>query len=482
MLLRSTVLITSLLLIVGCSRRPATEPLTRESADSGTAAALAAPGAPAVPTIYPTETGFPPPPPTETRPPLPVEPTRTPIDFSQISVEMRYAIPGLGLSRHLLGNVSNQIVLTDETTGHSRTLSDQTGILIQMQQALPRFELEEMPEDCEMCVWLEYDVPLVGESDAGWLKNAQLLASVENYTAVVLGPHFPPGTVAGLRRSATPYQVAHSVAVTDDEQLWSWSAIDSEVQGAQAVATGASLTQFLEEVDLDSLPDRVDAACPQGAAFETLFLRSGRDEKVVRITCPELSLPASLLPVYVQLDEASEKLLEGVGIPHPEPAIPLSALLYYQREDGARLSLFDGDLAVASEASGLVYTSTLTSTLAISLTNALSLSITPTVPITASPTITNGIAISLVQTLLDSERLQPGLEAFLAGERGNVLVVRAADALYEVAWDDLAPAEVREVLILLDDLLEAFLVRAADEQDEDLVPAPTREATATPPP
>ena len=83
---------------------------------------------------------------------------------------MRYAIPGLGLSRHLQGNVSNQIVLTDETTGESRTLSDQTGILIQLQQALPRFELEEMPDDCEMCVWLEYDVPLVGKSDSGWLR------------------------------------------------------------------------------------------------------------------------------------------------------------------------------------------------------------------------------------------------------------------------------------------------------------------------
>lgn len=330
------------------------EPETKESNDPGLSETLPVPSAPPVPTLYPTETVFPPAPPTETLPPSPVEPTATPIDFSQISVEMRYAIPGLGLSRHLLGNVSNQIVLTDETTGESRTLSDQTGILIQLQQALPRFELEEMPDGCEMCVWLEYDVPLVGTSDAGWLRNVQLLASVENYTAVVLGPHFPPGTVAGLRRSATPYQVAHSVAITADDQLWSWTAIESEPSEGQAVALEPSLVEFLNSVDLDSLPGRFDETCPQGAAFETLFLRIGQTEKLIRITCPEYSLPSNLLPVYVQLDNASEELLKGVGLPRPEPAIPLSGLIYYQREDGARLSLLDGDLAVASDSDGLV--------------------------------------------------------------------------------------------------------------------------------
>jgi hypothetical protein len=486
-------LIASLLLIVGCSRQPAPQPEIGETVELELSTERPAPGSPPVPTLYPTETIFPPPPPTETRPPSPAEPTSTPIDFSQISVEMRYEIPSLELSRHLVGNVSNQIVLTDETTGYSRTLSDQTGVLIQLQQALPRFELEDLPAGCQECVWLEYDVPLVGESDAGWLRNTQLLASVENYTAVVLGPHFPPNTVAGLRRSATPYQVAHSVAITADEELWGWTAIDSEVPDARAATEGASLTQFLEIVDFDSLPDRLNADCPQGAAFETLFLRAGEEEKLIRITCPEFSLPASLLPVYLQLDDAAEKILEGIGIPHPEPTIPLDSLLFFQREDGARLNLLDGELAVASDVDGSVFTSTLTSTLGITLTNMLalpftstitvtdSLSITSTIAITDSPPITSTIGVSIVERLVDSGVLQPGLEAFLTREAGNVLVARAADGLYETVWDELAPLEIRGLVKLLEDLLDALLVRAAAEQEAVPVPTPTVESTAEPP-
>ena len=497
MLLRTVILIASLLLMVGCSRRSSPEPVTREgiapeTSTSEVSTLHPAPSAPAVPTVYPTETVFPPPQPTETRPPSSAEPTQTPIDYSQIAVEMRYTIPQLELSRHLLADVSNHILLTDETTGQSRRLSDQTGIVIQLQQALPRFELEDLPEGCTECVWLEYDVPLVGESDSGWLRNVQLLASVENYTAIVLGPHFPPGTIAGLHRSATPYQVAHTVAITADEQLWSWTAIDAEVSGSQA-GGGAALAQFLESVNLDSLPDSLNATCPQGAAFETLFLRSGDEEKLIRITCPEFSLPASLLPVYLPLDRAADRMLEGVGIPHPQPIIPLTSLLYFQRDDGARLSLHDDDLVVATDVVGSIYTSTLTSTLAISLTNVLSHVITPTISITetaaltetavisATPSISRTITISLVETLVDSGSLRPGLNSFMAGETANILVVRASDALYEAAWDDRAPPAIRELVGLLEELLKIMLERAKEEARSHPTPTPATEATAEPP-
>lgn len=362
------------------------------------------------------------------------------IDFEQPVVELRYRIPALQLDRRLEGNVSGQITVVDETQGVASIRPNQGAVLLELQEILPALELEPLPEDCLTCVSLSYQMPLLDIENEGWLQDPVLLASVENYTSAHLGPHFPPGTVVGLRRSATAYDVAHTLALTADGSLYRWLATAAQVDDAVAAATAApDLRALVDALEGETLADQYVVSCA-GAPVETLFLHgeataeSGgmlADEgRAVRIACPAFSLPQALLPLYMRLDGLLEETLAGSGLPRPPSEVALSSLLDYRREDGFQLALAaDGTARVADEA-GETVTTTLSSSEVISLTTAL----------------------------LNSDVLQAGLTAFTAGELPNTLLVRGDQGLLEAAWTSGAtPAAIEPLAARLNEIIETTI-------------------------
>ena len=86
--------------------------------------------------------------------------------------------------------------------------------------------------------------------------------------------------------------------------------------------------------------------------------------------------------------------------------------------------------------------------------------------------------LSLTAPLLDSDRMAQGITNIMSEEPGNVIVLRADDGLYELAWSEVDPL-IEALVRPWDDLLES-VVRAVPEEDaEDLeqTPTPTPEDT-----
>jgi hypothetical protein len=358
--------------------------------------------------------------------------------FDETVVELRYTIPALGLDRRLEGTVASKITVVDETTGASQEHSNQAAILLQLQQSLSDLELAPPPDGCQTCVRLEYSLPLSSVTASGWLQDPILLASVENYMAVMLGPHFPPATAVGLRRSASPFAPAHTVALTADGRLWRWLATDEQV--ADPVDADPALPALLGEVAAAELEAEYVVGCT-GSPVETLFLNASEAPRQIFIVCPEFALPASLLPLYLQLNAALTPILAEVSLARPPSALPLSALLDYRRADGARLTLYQDGAAIAIDTDDEVYTGTLAMTQVMSLTTGL----------------------------LDSGQLQPGLSTFTgaAGETAppatSVLRLRGPAGVYDGRWQNVAAiAALDEVNALLDSLVG----RAPGEPEE----------------
>lgn len=413
-----------------------------------------------IPTIYPTYT----PRPTATpfHPPTltPTRPTATPVDFDQTVVELTYSIPGLGLRRDIRANVSNHIELTDRASGETLERSDQPGVVIQLQGVLRDLDLEPVPENCPMCVSLEYELPIEGVRGSGWLQDIRLLASLENYTAALLGPYFPENTVVGLRRSATPYQVAHTIAVTEDGQIWGWTAVDSEVPLPEpANALGATLLGLSANLDKTSFSDFYVSECPQGPGVEMLYLAGFPEAKQIRMTCPELNLPTELLPLYKAVDNLADSTLglqELAAQEAPEKLVPLNALLDYEREDGWRLTVFDDGTAVVIDDMEIAYTSTLTVTNVISLTTALA---------------ARGV-------------VQPGTDLLTGEDWQNKVFLRGTDGVYEAVWNELPGGEFNDFVDWLEaqvELVVRFYVNVLKEQELTPTPAETLTITLTVP-
>ncbi len=298
----------------------------------------------------------------------PLDATSTPIDFGDTAVEVRYTIPMLGLDRRLQGSISSQIIVVDESTGQAIKRNNQGGVLLQLQQVLRELLLPVVPEGCEGCVFISFNLPYAELQEEGWLRDPVMLASLENYMAVSLGPHFPPGTVAGLRRSASPFAPAHSVALTADGLLYTWLATESEV--SPPVAANPDLLAALNNIPLATLNDEYGAAC-LGSSVESLFIQQGGQRHTIGLVCPEYALPLSLLPLYAGLDAALAEKMAGREevLPHPPTDFPLTAVLDYKRVDGTRLTLYADGTAVAQDSAGQTFTHTITSTQTISLTN-----------------------------------------------------------------------------------------------------------------
>lgn len=440
------------LLLAACSQPPAETP---ESDDAEVRPQLTPD---AIPTLYPTFTR---PSATQTATAVPQDtPTpRSTIDFEQPVVEFRYRIPALQLDRRLEANVNGEITVVDETVGLASMRQNQGGILLELQDALPELELEPLPADCDGCVAFSYSLPIDGVSDEGWLRDPVMLASVENYTSVAVGPHFPPDTILGLRRGATAYDVAHSLALTSEGQLWRWLATEGQVAAPVPLEEASpQLVPLLTELPLQSLTERYVVQCP-GAPTETLFLNptDAEEDFTIEIGCPAFSLSRPLLPLYLEMDRLLQEVVPEEEPLRPPPEIPLATLLDYQRGDGARLSVLLDGTARAKKPGGETVTTTLTSNQVLSMTTAL----------------------------VESDVLQPGLEAYVAGDIANILLVRGLRGMSEVAWteDDGPPEGALPQIRFLDSLLDELLAEP-EETEESIGPQPsqtsTPAATATP--
>lgn len=437
-------------LLVACAQNTPTSPATPINED------VAAPLVFTPPVLVPTFT------PLSTPGPLPtftpnvvqtVAATSTPVNFNETAVELRYNIPAIGLDRRLQAKVGGSIILVDEITLLAVEQVNQPGILLEIRQAVEGLELAPVPEGCDTCVWFRYDLPLTGVSEEGWLQDPILLASIENYMAINLGPHFPPDTVLGLRRSASPFAPAHSLALTANGRLWAWLATEgqiSELSDEQA----AVLSNLLPELPIATLDNQYLVECA-GTPNETLWLNPTGEKKEVFITCPAYALPTTLLPLYLVLHELLTEKTADVALPQPPFGFPLDALLDYRRADGPRLTLYqDGTLQL--QTADLTYTTTLTTTTPISLTG----------------------------NLLASGILQPGLTTFFVTDTGtptpavplSILLVRATDGVWDGQWENTADIPA---LLELDTLLNSLLALA--QPQETATPTGT-ETAVTPTP
>lgn len=375
-------------------------------------------------------------------------PTQTPdatADLTQKMIEFRMTIPVLGLDRRLEGSVNGAITVVDETTGVAALLEHQGGVLFELQEALPALELAPLPEDCAGCVAFSYRLPLNDEEDSGWLQDPVMLASIENYMALTLGPHWPEGTVLGLRRSATPYQVAHLIALTAEGDLYRWRAIEAEVEGP----TAAGLPPLPERSA--TLAPEYSAACP-AAPVELLYVdrlpAEEEGETAITVICPAFSLPTTLLPLYLELDELLLPLLAEEEREAPAPAIPLATLVAYERLQGGKLFLLYGDRALALDERGELVLETLPA----------------------------GTVISVTAALQQSEALRPGVRGYAAATASNVLLVRTESGMEEALWPGVPPPDLAEGVTMLE-ALWAELTGAAGTPTPEGTPVPGETGT-----
>jgi hypothetical protein len=415
-------------------------------------------------TLAPTYT------PPATQGPLPTitpPPTRetavpdTPIPFDETVLELRYQIPLLGLNRRLQGNVANQLILVDEVNGRSIQRNNEGGVMFELRQALLDVELAAVPESCPGCVYVEYELLDADLSDSGWLQDPVLLASIENFMSATLGPHFPEGTAIGLRRSASPYAPGHNIAVAEDGRLWMWLATEAEVGPAISSEITPLLLAELAQISAADLNEAYQADC-RGVPIETLQLNLADETWSGRLVCPELTLPTTLQPLYVQLDSLLAEKTADATVEKPDTVFPVAGLLRYTRADDAQLTLYPNSTLISVDPFGAVYTNTLTSTLPISLTT----------------------------SLFDTGLLQPGFSTFVVEEASPItttvtaepptstLAVRGANGVYDAEWLELPDFDV---IRFLDTLLNrTLLLGGSDDLSEpETTPEPTDENLAT---
>ncbi|MCP5095427.1 MAG: hypothetical protein GY943_07740 [Chloroflexi bacterium] len=388
--------------------------------------------------------------PRPTPPPLPTSLADTPIPFDNIVVELTYQIPALGLNRRLEGNVGSDIVLIDETSGKGQQRSRQATVLLQLQQALKNLELAPVPDGCVTCVFVSFNLPYEQKEESGWLQDPILLASIENFMTVALGAHFPPGAVAGLRRSASPFAPAQTIALMEDGRLWVWQGNKDTVP--ESLTADPALFTAVSTGMVAETKNSYVATCTSVPA-ETLLMRAGEQEKVISIACPEFSIPTPLLPLYQQFDAVMATHLTD-NIERPPVGFSLDGLVDYQRADRVNLTIFANGTAVAQDASG-TYTTTLTSREIISLT----------------------------QSLIDSGAIQLGLTTYESDEDADEtsvptsrILVRGDAGVYDGEWTTFADIPA---LAALNELL-AQMIPSDAGLPETAVPSPTITPTAAP--
>jgi hypothetical protein len=390
-------------------------------------------------------------------PPRPTAVPNTPIPFDETVVELRYRIPALGLDRRLQGNVAGSIIVVDEANGLARQRSNQAGILLELRSVLPTLSLALLPDDCPACVHVTFALPAQSVTGDGWLQDPVLLASIENYLAVGLGPHFPPNTVIGLRRAASPYAPAYTLSLAADGRAQGWLATEPQVDPPSPADPARVELELLAALPLAELRNQYVADCP-GRPLETFTLQSGDDDWSGTIRCPELSLSPALLPLYLRLSDIVAERTAPVSLPQPEPLFPLEAFIVYQRADGTSLTLFHDGALLGVAADGLAFSGALTTTLPISLT----------------------------QSVINSNLLQPGYRTFL-GETAvsptppqTSLAARGPNGVLDGRW---ATPPAHPIFATLNQLLGSLINATIEPTVEgDIVPATDPDTDAAPPP
>ena len=448
-LIHCLLLTAAWLLFTGCAAPPAATPET--------ASFTPLPPRPQV-TLQPTFTLQPtagPLPSITPPPPRPTAVPNTPIPFDETIVELRYRIPALNLDRRLQGTIAGSIIVVDETAGLSRQRNNQAGIMLELRAALPPMSLEPLPEGCPACVHVSYAMPGQGVAGDGWLQDPVLLASIENFLAVGLGPHFPPDTAIGLRRTASPFAPAHSLALAADGRAHAWLATESQVGPPAPADPARPELALLSDLSLDGLRNQYVADCPE-RPFETLLLQQGETRWSGTIRCPELSLPTSLLPLYLRLNAALAEKTADVSLPQPEPLFPLDGLIVYQQANGATLTVYQDGALLAADAAGQTTGGILTTTLPISLT----------------------------QQAVSSNLLQPGYRTFLGetavapGSGQVTLAARSESGVLDGRW---ATPPDHPIFATLNELLTRLINANIEESVEGDIPATTTPDTETAP-
>lgn len=412
--------------LMGCGEARQDAPATAAS----TAGDAVLPTVATLPTLYPTATrplgGARP-----TAVPATITPSPTPIDFSQPVISFRYEIPALGLDRRLEGTADSQIRLVDGVTGAEVMLVNQARALIDMQTVLPDLPLAELPEGCERCVRLTLDLPLAGRAETGWLQDDIVLASIEDFFVRQLGPHFPPDTAVGLHRRASGYNVGHTVAILTDGSLWRWQATDAEVP-ARLSAGEAAVGDIIAEAEglpLNRLEPSYRADCPFFSE-ETLYFAASN--QMYKLACPSLSLPTTLVSFYADLDAVAQAGLDlERNLALPGQVLPLTAVVFYQRSDGATLTIYNDGERVGVDATGRVYTAT--AKLEAEEVAALQTALT-----------TSGVIPRTVEIVTDEA---------LAAETESLLLVRGELGVYEFGWAETIGQSLVPAIITLDELL-----------------------------
>jgi hypothetical protein len=395
-----------------------------------------------------------------------VDPTAT-INFDEKTVQFLYQIPALGLDRLLEGNVSGQISIIDQTIPYGIQRSNQGNIILDLQRRLPDIELAPLPAGCEACVYFQYSLPLEQESREGWLQDPVILASIENYTTALVGPHFPPGTAVGLRREATFYYPAHSIALMADGQIHTWVATEAEVD--EPFLSPLLFNDILTNLPLTELQTSYAVNC-LAEPIETLRIYTTGQPIDITIRCPAYALPTTLLPLYLQLDQIlATKLATYDGPDKPPTGLPLDAVLDYKRLDGNQLILTQNGRVTIQNNSQTLYTGTLTTTEISSLTT----------------------------DLLNSGQLQPGLTTLEEREAAlntptaegtpvvastpkpavSFLLVRGPQGILDGKFEQIDDP----ILIDLNGLMESLLNPPEPIETPTLAPENTPEAETTPP-
>lgn len=429
---------------VGCGEAPSSS----EAADGVTAVPLILPTIGSIPPTFTPSSDEPTPRPTMTRPlPSPETPlVPTPIPFDEPVVTLHLRLPAIAYDRHLVGTVGSVVTLSDETSRRGQERRGQAVVLIELQQALRGVALEPLPDGCDACVQLAFSLPLEQVEQSGWLRDPVLLASLQNYFAVALGPHFPPQTIVGLRRTASPYAPAQTFALTADNQVWLWQETDGQI--ADPKQASETLLDTVEEVFLGRYFGEYSAPC-QGVPIETLLLDPvDLDSITITIACPSYALSSDLLPLYLLLDEALGQAFETL-VSTPPPGVPLTAVLQYQREDEWTLTIhIDG-------------TTTLTDARGDQI----------------SRTLTTEQMQQLIRPLIENGVVQPGLATFEQETFPRAhLLVRGERGMYDAGWSN---ASTLPQLDALNDLIENRLNFLSGDEATTATPQSTDDAVPT---
>ena len=249
--------------------------------------------------------------------------------------------------------------------------------------------------------------------------------------AVNLGAAFPPDTVIGLRRSASPYLPAHSLAVATDGRLWRWLATEGQIDEPVAAPT---LLNTVNNIPLADLANRYEIACAT-VPLEELFIVANGEEKNINLICPEFALPSTLHTLYVQLDDFLQtKVANLADPPIPPAAFPLRAMLDYKRPNGTRLTVYENNQAVAIDTNRIPYTTTLSAATTLSLTT----------------------------DLINSGQVRLGLNTFATTDTGttpsvtdpvSIIVVRGPEGVYDGTSSHTDDPIVADLDLLLNNLI-----------------------------